>query len=190
MSPRRTAALVLVAAAALSGCAAKKAGTPAAATGSVPPVTATPRPSTTRIVIPSQVLLVDPCKLTPAVIAQVVGFAVTRKANNNPGQCEYVTEGGSVWFSVDSSNVLDLKRAKADDTFSLGGKYVTIVDETGFPHETFTAVKNPGDKSPGVIADAETFLAPGHLKLRIYYPQGGQKPGRANALTLLHKMLA
>jgi hypothetical protein len=190
MSPRRTTALVLVAAAALSGCAAKRAGTPAAATGSAPLVTATPRPSTTHLVIPSQALPLDPCKLTPAVIAQVVGFAVTRKANNNPGQCEYVHPAGSVWFSVDASNDLNLQRAKADETFSLGGRYVTIVDETGFPHETFTAVKNPGDKSPGVIADAQTFLAPGHLKLRIYYPQGGKKPGRANALTLLHKMLA
>jgi hypothetical protein len=190
MSPRRTTALVLIAAAALSGCAAKKAGTPAALAGSTPPATATPRPSTTRLVIPTQVLPLDPCRLTPAAITQVVGFAVTRKAKNNPGQCEYVNPDGSVWFSVDASNVLDLKRAKADDTFSLGGRYVTIVDETGFAHETFTAVKNPGDKSPGVIADAEAFLAPGHLKLRIYYPQGGQKPGRANALTLLHKMLA
>jgi hypothetical protein len=178
---------------ALSACASPSAGPSAGPSSSgVPSTTApgTPRPTTTRIVIPTPTLPVNPCKLTAAQISAVVGFAVTRKAKNNPGQCEYVhADGGSVWFSVDTQDIYDITRDKNDDTFSLGGKYVTITDETGFAHEAFTAVKNPGSLSPGVIADAMVYLHPGRVQLRIYYPGGGKPPGRQHALTLEHKMV-
>jgi hypothetical protein len=186
----RTAAALLVAAA-LVGCGSEPSSPKA--TGTTPPSATTPAaaPSTTRLVIPTQVPSINPCKLTAAEISGVVGFSVTRKATNNPGQCEYTHDpGGSVWFSVDTAPTLDLTRAKADEQFSLGGKYITITDEPGFPHEAFTAVKNPGDKSPGVIADFFGWLAPGQLKIRVYYPSGGREPGRQHALTLARKMLA
>jgi hypothetical protein len=186
---RRTATTAALAVVLLAGCASG-GGAPEAAKSTPPPSSATPRPSTTRLVVPTQAPSIDPCKLTAAQVSAVVGFTVTRKAKNYPGQCEYVTEAGSVSFSVDTAPVFEEARAKGDETFSLGGKYVTITDEKGFPHEAFTAVKNPGDKSPGVIADAVVWLAPGTLRLRIYYPQGGTPPGRQHALTLAHKMLA
>jgi hypothetical protein len=179
-----------VAATALTGCASKSPAAPAAGGQSTAPVSSSPPARPTFSIPPQPTPSIDPCKLTAAQISAVVKFSVTRKATNNPGQCEYLHDpGGSVWFSVDTSDVVDLRRDKGDETFSLGGRYITIVDETGFAHEAFTAVKNPGDKSPGVIADAVVYLHPGRLKLRIYYPQGGRMPGRANALTLAHKMV-
>jgi hypothetical protein len=188
---RRTAA-VAVLAVALAGCASSKS--PASVSASTAPAggttTTAPAPSTTRLPIPLPTPSIDPCKLTATQVSKVVGFAVTRKAKNNPGQCEYVTEAGNVWFSVDTAPTLELTRAKNDEKFSLGGRYVTITDENGFPHEAFTAVKNPGDKSPGVIADFFGWLAPGQLKIRVYYPQGGRPPGRQHVLTLAHMMLA
>lgn len=135
----------------------------------------------------------NPCRLSAAEISAVVGFAVVKKATQtSPDQCDYpaAAEGGDVWFRVDNTDVVDETRDKSLETFSLGGKYVTIVDESGFPHEAFTAVKNPGDKSPGVIADAMVYLHPGRVVLRIYYPQGGKPPGRQHAITLAHKMIA
>jgi hypothetical protein len=178
---------------ALSACASPSAAPSAAGPSSTAPSTTapvTPRPTATRIVIPTPVLPVDPCKLTAAQITAVVGFSVTRKAKNYAGQCEYLhADGGSVWFRVDASAVYDITRDKNDETFSLGGRYVTITDETGFAHEAFTAVKNPGNQSPGVIADAIVYLHPGRVQLRIYYPGGAKPPGRQHALTLEHKMV-
>jgi len=183
----RTPALLLAAALALTACASKSPSAPAASASAS---SSSPRPSTTRFVMPTPVLAVDPCKLTDAQISGVVGFSVRKSANNRPGQCEYLHEpGGSVWFSVDTSTVEDKPRAKADENFSLGGRYITITDESGFAHDAFTAVKNPGDKSPGVIADGWVWLDPGHLKLRIYYPSGGTPPGRQHALRLAHLMV-
>jgi hypothetical protein len=194
---RRAVAVSFVAAAVAVGACGGTASPSGTAATSGPPATATTAGATpshpaipTRFPLPTQALAVDPCRLTAAEISAVVKFAVTKKAKNNPGQCEYLADpGGSVWFSVDAASVLDQRRDKNDETFSLGGRYVTIADEKGFAHEAFTAVKNPGDKSPGVIADFQAWLAPGHLKIRIYYPQGGTPPGRANVLTLAHKML-
>jgi hypothetical protein len=187
----RTSVAVTLAAALLTGCGGKSAPSnagPAATNASTTAPAATP--TATRLVIPTPVPAVDPCKLTDAQVAAVVGFSVKKKAQNVSGQCEYLHDpGGSVWFSVDAGTGEEEQRAKAEDTFSLGGRYVTIADETGFAHDAFTAVKNPGDKSPGVIADFWAFLAPGHFKLRIYYPQGGTPPGRAHALRLAHLML-
>jgi hypothetical protein len=185
------AAVTAVAAVALGGCGS---GTPAAprAGGSSAPAPAGASPTTTRFVIPTPAPpKIDPCKLTPAQIRGVVGFAVTRKPQSSPGQCEYQTAdtAGNVWFSVDSADVEDEARAKGEDTFSLGGRYVVVSDETGFAGDAFTAVKNPGDKSPGVIADLWAWLAPGHLKIRVYYPQGGTPPGRRHVLALAHLML-
>jgi len=186
------AAAALLGALVLAGCASKSPSPPAAPAGGTTSRARVSAPATTHLALPTQPPPpIDPCKLTAAQIGAVVGFAVVKQPPTVSGQCEYRSEpGGLVWFSVDSWATLDLARDKADETFSLGGRYVTITDETGFPHEAFTAVKNPGDKSPGVIADLQAFLAPGHLKLRIYYPQGGTPPGRKHALALAHLMLA
>jgi hypothetical protein len=175
------AALVLLA---LAGCGG--ASTPAATTGTTPP--ATTRPTFT--IPPPAPPPIAPCKLTAAHISAVVGFPVGKPKQQQPETCQYDDPaGGNVWFRVDASDAVDVTRDKASDTFSLGGKYVTITDETGFPHQAFTAVKNPGDKSPGVIADGMVYLGPGHLQVRVYYPSSGKPPGRAHALTLLHDML-
>lgn len=183
----RTPALLLAATLVLIACASKSPSSPAAPASSTSP---TPRPSTTRFVIPTPALAVNPCKLTDAQVSAVVGFGVKKKATNYEGQCEYLHDpGGSVWFSVDAGTGEEEPRAKADESFSLGGRYITITDESGFAHDAFTAVKNPGDKSPGVIADFWAFLAPGHFKIRIYYPSGGTPPGRQHALRLAHLML-
>jgi hypothetical protein len=142
------------------------------------------------ITIPPQVPPFDPCKLSAAQVSRIVGFTVVVQPKRSPEQCEYdARAGGSVWLRVDSNPIINVTRDKADETFSLGGRYITIVDETGFPKGGFTAVKNPGDKSPGVIADAVIYLDPGHVVLRIYYPSGGRPPGRAHALALAHALV-
>jgi hypothetical protein len=186
---RLPAAPAVVLLLALAGCASGTSS-PSAVTSSGPSRPASAPPPTTQLTIPAPALAVDPCKLTDAQVSAVVGFAVVKKKTNISGQCEYLHDpGGSVWFSVDAASTEDLGRGKSEETFSLGGRYVTITDEQGFAHDTFTAVKNPGDKSPGVIADLWAWLAPGHLKLRIYYPGGGKPPGRQHALRLAHLML-
>jgi hypothetical protein len=180
----------------VTACASPSATSSAPTTSGPPAATSTttspsPRPTTTSFVIPTQTPFIDPCKLTPAQISAVVGFTVVKKATQLAGQCEYPAqpEGGNVWFRVDNTAVVDLRRDKGDETFSLGGRYVTITDESGFPHEAFTAVKNPGDKSPGVIADAVVYLHPGQVHLRIYYPGGDKPPGRQHAIRLEHLMV-
>jgi hypothetical protein len=185
----RTPALLVAAALVLTACASKSPSAPAAS-GSSAPTTSSPAPSTTRFVIPTPVLAVDPCKLTDAQVSAVVGFGVKKKSQNIAGHCEYAHDpGGSVSFSVDAGTGEEEPRAKADENFSLGGRYITITDESGFAHDAFTAVKNPGNQSPGVIADFWAYLSPGHFKLRIYYPSGGKEPGRQHALRLAHMML-
>jgi hypothetical protein len=189
LAAMRTVA-ALLAAATLAGCASGSSSPNAA--GTTPATATTPAAApTTHFVVPTQLTKLDPCKLTAAEISAVVGFSVKRDAKNYPGQCQYSHDpGGHVWFSVGTSPTADVTRVKADEKFSLGGRYITITDETGFPHEALTAVKNPGNQSPGVIADFYGWLAPEFLKIRIYYPSGGKEPGRQHALTLAHKMLA
>lgn len=133
---------------------------------------------------------IDPCKLSAATISGIVGFAVTQQPKQYPETCDYRgNPDGSVSISARPEPTVNLTRDKADEKFSLGGRYITITDETGFAKPAFTAVKNPGYQSPGVIADAVVYVDGGKIVLRIYYPSGGHEPGRAHALAIAHKLV-
>jgi hypothetical protein len=184
---RNAVAVAAVLALPLAACGGGSSKAPKAAPATSASLTRTPFPGFS---IPSQTLPFDPCKLSSAQVSGVVGFPVVRQPKRVPDQCEYSSApGGQVSIRVDSSSTINISRDKADETFSLGGRYITFVDETVFPKGGFTAVKNPGDKSPGVIADAVVYLDPGHIVLRIYYPQGGRQPGRAHALALVRALI-
>lgn len=133
---------------------------------------------------------IDPCKLSAATISGVVGFAVTQQPKRDPETCDYEgSPDGSVNIAARPLTNIVVKADKSGESFSLGGRYITITDETGFPKGGFTAVKNPGDKSPGVIADAVVYVEGGRINLRIYYPSAGRPPGRAHALRLAHLLV-